>query len=104
MKAAAGFGAAVIMLGVALVVIHVSIRTTLLFGVVGFVLVFAWLWADSREEAQKKPKSLTTDMKAACNCQVCHHDNVNTCNVNRCACCLDEKDGKVIGHHISGLQ
>ncbi len=94
-------GIATVCFGIALFVLHVPVRTILVFFAIGMPLIALWLYA---EEKSKQHKRVDTVTKQVCICSICKHDQANICLQQKCACCITMKGNDVIGHSINPLQ
>ncbi|MFB5599550.1 MAG: hypothetical protein ACE5SW_04905 [Nitrososphaeraceae archaeon] len=91
-------GVATLSLSAILVILKSGILVSILFLLLGSSLVLAWYYFYSKKKFPSRKKG------AECACQVCGHDNSQTCFSNQCACCIIMKDNKVVGHSNNPLQ
>ena len=94
-------GIGTILFGISLFVLHIPVRTIIIFFAIGVSVVALWLYADARSKQQKRIDVITAQ---ACICSICRHDGAEICLQQKCACCLIMKGDTVIGHSINPLQ
>jgi hypothetical protein len=94
-------GIGTIVFGISLFVLHIPVRTVIIFFIIGFPLVLLWLYVDTKSKQQT---TLSTITKQVCICQICKHEEAKLCLERRCACCIMMKGNSVIGHSINPLQ
>ncbi len=89
--------------GISLFVLRISIRTIIVFFIIGIPLVALWLYVDAKSK-QKKITTTATATIQPCICSICKHEEAKSCYQENCACCLVTKGNTVIGHSINPLQ
>src|SRR5574341_1625579 len=87
-------GIGTIVFGFSLFVLHIPVRTIIIFFVIGVSVIGLWLYADARSKRQKRIDAITTE---GCICSICKHDEAKICLQQKCACCLMMKGDTVIG-------
>ena len=111
-------GIATLCFGIFLFVLHIPIRTIGIFFVLGIPLILLWLYAGDKSKQQRQQKEkLTSDPSSSddnnnlvqhqqqiCICSICKHEQAGICLNQKCACCLNMRGDKVIGHSINPMQ
>ena len=98
-------GIATVCFGVFLFVLHVPIRTIGIFFVLGIPLILLWLYVDEKSKPQQGKKiSDSINLEQQCICSICNHEQAGICLNQKCACCINMRGDKVIGHSINPIQ
>ena len=92
-------GIAVIAFGTILLALRSSILLSIVFIILGTILILAWYILYS-----KKKLEITHKFGTECICQICNHDKPLVCIRVKCKCCTVMKENKIIGHSNNPLQ
>jgi hypothetical protein len=94
-------GIGTVCFGFSLFVLHIPIRTIVVFFIIGLPLVALWLYVDTRSKQQRNVNAIGEE---ACMCSICEHEQAKICLQQICACCLIMKGNTVIGHSVNTLR
>jgi hypothetical protein len=92
-------GIAVIAFGTILIELRSSILLSIVFIILGTILILAWYTLYSKKKIQ-----LAQKYGPDCICQICNHEKPLECVKEKCKCCIIMKENKIIGHSNNPLQ
>jgi hypothetical protein len=92
-------GIGVIAFGTILLVFRASVLLSLIFIILGTILILSWYILYTKKKLEISHKYGTN-----CICQICNHGNPLDCVKVKCKCCTIMKENKVIGHSNNPLQ
>jgi hypothetical protein len=92
-------GIAVIAFGTILLAFRASVLLSLVFIILGTILILSWYILYTKKKLEISHKYGTN-----CICQICNHENPLDCVKVKCECCTIMKENKVIGHSNNPLQ
>lgn len=92
-------GIAVIAFGTILLELRSSILLSIVFIILGTILILSWYILYTKKKFEISHKYGTD-----CICQICNHDKPLICVKEKCKCCTIMKENKVIGHSNNPLQ
>jgi energy-coupling factor transporter transmembrane protein EcfT len=94
-------GIGTVFFGLSLFVLHIPIRTIIVFFVIGLPLVALWLYIDTKSKQQM---NVNTIGSGACVCSICGHEQAKICLQEICACCLIMKGNTIVAHSVNALR
>ena len=92
-------GIAIIAFGTILLAFRASILLSIVFIILGVILVLSWYILYT-----KKKSEISHNYGTDCICQICSHDKPLICMKQKCKCCTIMRENKVIGHSNNPLQ